>query len=48
MIKQDELFNNPKYWIWGAAFKVLSKRFDFSQIDLGEYNKLFNQFLKML
>ena len=44
----DKYFKDERFWIFGAAFKTLNKRFNFDQIDLKEYNKLYQRFLKLL
>ena len=46
--KADEFFKDERFWLFSAAFKTLSKRFNFKQIDLKEYNKLYQRFLKLL
>lgn len=48
MKTQNDYFKEKLYWYFSAAFKTLNKRFQFSQIDLKEFNKLYEKFLKVL
>lgn len=48
MKTQNDYFNEKMYQYFSAAFNTLNKRFNFSQIDLKEFNKLYQKFLKRI
>lgn len=46
--KLDKYFKDQNYQLFSACFKVLDKYFKFNQIDLKQFNRLYEQFIKQI